>query len=714
VDVSRRSPHFYSFLIWLSYSFSFISFYIYNMNKVLLAFLLLLFYSFPTQAQSVYVCRGNSYTEVALRTGLALEYSPDGMQVALDGVTYNLSEVDSITFERPTFSTTQSDTVYVTYRDSSATVVVNNDSVTSSVSGADVVLQADVTGSELVYVVSGTSADGSLFIAGSYKITVILNNLTLTNADGYAINIQDGKRINLVVLEGTTSTLVDGAGGGQKGCIMVKGHTELKGAGTLNLTGNANHAFWGDEYVEVKASFGTLNVLGAVADGLHVKQYYLQNGGTVKIENVGDDGLQCAIDDSNDEGDTGAVTIQGGTLCITTPSSVAAAKGIKAEGPVLINDAKSTPTVTITTQGAQERDTDESEYNVCAAISTDSTYTQTAGTVVLKSTGAASRGLKADGDILISGGSLSATTTGGGFYDTYEADTRACAGIKAEAGFTVSGGSVTCSSTGAGGKGIKGDGVMVLAGGTVTVSTSGGQYSYSRATSSPKGIKCDGDITLSGSTIDVTTTGKNGEGIESKASILVSGGVVNISAYDDGINAATALTQTGGYLCSLGTNNDGIDSNGSLTVTGGTMIGWGTTSPEEGIDIVEDATIKITGGTVLGVGGGLSPASGTVGMFSTTGSVTAGSTLTFMSGGSTLLSVEVPSNFSGSKNGGRFAPGGGPGGGGNPGGGSGSGSTIFFANEGLSSGSSCTVASNGSTLATVTASNSVSSSQGGR
>lgn len=684
------------------------------MNKVLFASLLLLLYSFPAWSQNVYVCQGKSYTQVALRSGLALEYSADGTQVTLDGVTYNLSEVDSITFTEPTFTSVQNDTVYVTYNGTTATVVAQNDSVTSSVSGADVVVQADVTGTELVYVVSGTSTDGSLFIAGSYKITVILNDLTLTNADGYAINIQNGKRINLVIPEGTTTTLVDGADGSQKACLMVKGHTELKGAGTLNLTGNANHAFWGDEYVEVKASFGTLNVLGAVADGLHVKQYYLQNGGTVKIENVGDDGLQCAIDDPTDADDTGAVTIQGGTLTITTPSSVAAAKGIKAEGPVLINDAKSTPTVTITTQGAQEQDTDESEYNVCAAISTDSTYTQTAGTVVLKSTGTASRGLKADGDILISGGSLSATTTGGGFYDTYESDTRACAGIKAEAGLTVSGGTVTCTSTGAGGKGIKGDGTMEFAGGTVTVSTTGTQYSYSRGTSSPKGIKCDGDITLSGSTIDVTTTGTNGEGIESKASILVSGGVINISAYDDGINAATALTQTGGYLCSLGTNNDGIDSNGSLTVTGGTMIGWGATSPEEGIDIIENATIKITGGTVLGVGGGLSPASGSVGMFSTTGSVTAGSTLTFTSGGTTLLSVEVPSNFSGGRNGGRFAPGGGPGGGGNQGGGGGSSSTIFFASEGLSSGSSCTVASNGSTLATATASNSVSSNQGGR
>lgn len=695
------------------------------MNRVLTATLLALAAHGAASAQSLYVCQGNSCTQVEIHEGLGLEYSSDGTQVSIADATYNLADVDSITFAAPSFLTdkSQSDTVYVDFAGTEASVTVHNDSVSSSVDGADVVLRASVKGTELIYVVSGTSTDGSLYIDGSYKATVILNNLSLANADGYAVNIQNGKRINLVVPEGTTSTLSDGADGGQKGCLIIKGHTELKGGGTLNVTGNCAHAVWADEYFEVKASFGTLNILKAAADGLHVKQYYQQNGGTVVIENVGDDGLQCSVDDPTDADDTGSVFLQGGSLTITTPSTASAAKGIKAEGAVIVNNEKSETTVLITTQGTQENDTDASEYNVCAAISTDSTYTQTAGIVTLKCTGTAGRGLKADGDITISGGTFSATTSGGGFYDTYESDTKASAGIKAKSALVVSGGTVTCTASGAGGKGISGDAAMQLTGGEVTISTTGGQYSYSRATSSPKGVKCDGDITFDGGTINVTTTGTNGEGIESKALILIHDGEIRVCAYDDGINAKTAITQTGGYVYSQGTNNDGIDSNGSLSISGGTMIGWGTTSPEEGIDIVENATIRITGGTVLGVGGGQSPAAGTVGMFSTKANVTAGSTLTFTSGGSTLLSVEVPSNFSSGGGGGRFAPAKAPGGGGGGFGGGGQGgqgggqsgsSTVFFASDGLSSGSSCTVASNGTTLATATAGSSVSEQGNGR
>lgn len=97
-----------------------------------------------------------------------------------------------------------------------------------------------------------------------------------------------GKRIALEIPEGTTSTLEDAAADlGQKAALYCKGHLEVSGAGTLRLTGHAKHALSTKEYLQLKRTAGTVEVLGAVSDGLHAGQYFLMNGGSVSIRDVG-------------------------------------------------------------------------------------------------------------------------------------------------------------------------------------------------------------------------------------------------------------------------------------------------------------------------------------------------------------------------------------------------------------------------------------------
>ena len=50
---------------------------------------------------------------------------------------------------------------------------------------------------EITYILSGSSTDGEFYLEGSYKATVELNGLTLTNPTGPAINLQNGKRIEV-------------------------------------------------------------------------------------------------------------------------------------------------------------------------------------------------------------------------------------------------------------------------------------------------------------------------------------------------------------------------------------------------------------------------------------------------------------------------------------------------------------------------------------
>ena len=148
---------------------------------------------------------------------------------------------------------------------------------------------------EISYILSGSSTDGEFYLEGSYKATVEMNGLTLNNPSGPAINIQNGKRIKVKVNEGTVNTLSDGKNDNYNGCLHVKGHTEFRSTGTLNVTGNSRHAIYSKEYIQLKNT--TINISGAVKDGIHCKEYFYMESGTVNITAAGDDGIQVEVDD---------------------------------------------------------------------------------------------------------------------------------------------------------------------------------------------------------------------------------------------------------------------------------------------------------------------------------------------------------------------------------------------------------------------------------
>ena len=87
-------------------------------------------------------------------------------------------------------------------------VVVNiadniNDYVTVAIEVANVKITqsdkvADNAPGEIYYILSGSSTNGSFYLSGSYKCSVTLNGLNLTNPNGPAIDIQNGKRVNLL------------------------------------------------------------------------------------------------------------------------------------------------------------------------------------------------------------------------------------------------------------------------------------------------------------------------------------------------------------------------------------------------------------------------------------------------------------------------------------------------------------------------------------
>jgi len=205
-----------------------------------------------------------------------------------------------------------SNTVEIVYNGATATVSVAaniSDYITDKSDGSShvkLIQSASVNDAigEISYILSGTSDDGEFYLEGTYKTTVELNGLTLTNPSGPAVNIQDGKRIKVKVNEGTTNTLSDGKNDTYNGCLHVKGHTEFRGKGTLNITGNSKHGIYSKEYIQLKNS--VINISGAVKDGIHCKEYFLMESGTIKIAKAGDDGIQVELDDEADKTGTTA------------------------------------------------------------------------------------------------------------------------------------------------------------------------------------------------------------------------------------------------------------------------------------------------------------------------------------------------------------------------------------------------------------------------
>jgi len=473
-------------------------------------------------------------------------------------------------------------TVEVVYNGTTATVAVADNvaqylEVTQSGAHVSITQSADLA-SEITYKLSGTSTDGEFYMSGSYKATLELNGLTLTNVtpvySGAAIHIQNGKRINVKVITGTTNTLVDAASGSQKGCLYVKGHAEFKQQGTLNVVGNVKHAIKAGEYISVKNA--TLNVTSAVGDGISCNQYFLMESGTINISGTSDDGIQCDLDgdtptgetpDHEDE-DSGNMYITGGTITIN-----------------------------------------------CAAI--------------------AAKGLKSAGDIFISSDPvINVTTSGKGTWDEDDLETKAACGISADGNINISGGTLTLTSTGSGGKGMKCDGFMNISDGNITVTTTGALY-YNNGTtentnytgntdqvssdyySSPKGIKAglktengnsytySGGLVISGGYIKVTTSGRNGEGIESKNTLEINGGEIYVNAYDDAINSAQNMTVNDGFIYAHSNNNDGMDANGNFYINGGLVYAIGARSPEVALDAntEEGKKLYINGGVIIAVNG---------------------------------------------------------------------------------------------------------------
>ena len=440
-----------------------------------------------SRAQDVYICKDGDYTKTKLSEGLAIDLK---------------DAPDSITFTKPALPIV----VEVVYNGTDATVTIPKcmkDSVTCTrVNGSNSYVFLEYKGSsdEIIYDVKGSSDNGALIIKSDYKMQVNLNNVSLTSTCGEALRFKCGKRIALVMADGSVNTFKDSKDKGvtpdpldsHKACIYTKGHIELSGAGTLNVTGNYNHAVAAKEYLKVKKSVKAINILGAAGDAIHVGEYFTMNGGKLTIdEGTKGDGVQVEYktDDDGarvkDEENTGEIIINDGTLDITMVASEDT-KCMKADGNVTING----------------------------------------GTLLLHATANGSRGIQSDGTLTIAqaeGVTTDITIDAAGGKCTLSSDKEdpdKCMGINVEGDINMSAGTLNITASGASANGLKCDRNLTVSGGTITIAATG---------SSSNGMKIENNVTFTGGSTKVVNSGSKSKGIVYSGKRSVAEGTVSAS-----------------------------------------------------------------------------------------------------------------------------------------------------------------------------------------
>lgn len=300
------------------------------MKKILLTIAFMAAIVNGAQAQWLRVWQGEETTRYSMSEFPTIPYDGAGSTLTFGEDSYSTAEIDSITIINA---------VTITWTNDGATVDIPEsvEGVTATVDGGNVVINNANTWSEQEFILQGTSSAGSLVYKGAFKTKFHLNGVNLTSADSAAIDIECGKRIDLILEEGTENSFTDPSTrvndnedyGGGKAAFYCKGHMEISGGGSLTITGNYKHALATKEYLFLKRTVGNITIAKSVADGIHCGEYFKMNGGALVLKGIGADGIQVETKstDKTEEELNGQFIMNGGSIDLTMTAK--STKGIR-------------------------------------------------------------------------------------------------------------------------------------------------------------------------------------------------------------------------------------------------------------------------------------------------------------------------------------------------------------------------------------------------
>ena len=464
------------------------------------------------------------------------------------------------------------------WKENTGTIVLSDSGATVTGNGAYVDGNTVIITEGGDWEVTGTCSDGMIYVRScaddeekdiNDKVKLRLNGMSLTNPDGPAIYFDRCKKAFITIESGSTNTVTDGTSYTK----TIEEHV-IDGTTYSIDASAAKGAIHTDDTLEVKGK-GTLNVNGNYKHGIATDDDISIENGVINITSV-KDGIHA-----NDD-----ITLNGKNIEITINTQ---SDGLDSEGTLNLELVKK---LSVTGSGK--------------AIKADGNITITNGAYVADTT-----------DDCINGNA--AVTINGGSYNLTSGDEA----VTAASVLTIENVDLTANTTG---KGIKAESDLIVNSGTFVIN------------SGDDSIHCNGNVTIKngdftinsgddGIHADTTLTVENGtilitrsyEGLEGN-DVIINGGVISLTASDDGINAAggqdqssqgrpgwnpfqpgsssnSSITISGGevYVVSSG---DGIDSNGALSFNGGIVVVQG---PSTGGNFAVDAdgTVGFNGGTVV-------------------------------------------------------------------------------------------------------------------
>ena len=405
---------------------------------------------------------------------------------------------------------------------------------------------------------SGHSNDGSFSVDSDSSVLVTLNDVALASRNSTPIKIACREVAYLQCIGKVANYLAD---------YHTEADTE-KTAAALETTGEI-----------VLCGGGKLALCGKRRYAMHCNGRLLINNIALVVENSVHDAISTI----------GGIAVVKGNIHINSTKDAIKAK----KGNVLFFDGN----ISLNATGEKGD-----------GVQADNIYMY-GSNLSIKTSGNASRGLSSKGSIYIIDGSLSVLTEGEAIFTAKKADYSSNACIKCEKAMYIGGGYLNLENTATAGKGINCNGKLQMNGGILLVRNYGEDIVHptiADAHASAKGIKCDSTIAINGGKIEVLVFGKGErcEGMESKDEIYISGDAnIYVYASDDAINSGGNFIMNNGKLYAYSANNDGIDGNKGIIINGGTLIANGSGSPEQGIDCDFDGNMRITGGTVVAIGG---------------------------------------------------------------------------------------------------------------
>ena len=415
---------------------------------------------------------------------------------------------------------------------SEVTIDLSNPTATDGVTVSDGVITITKAGN---YKLTGTY-EGQIKVeaADSDMVRLILNNATITNSTGAAINVVEADEVVIYTASGTTNTVSDGssysdtASGSPDAAIYSKSDLTLAGEGTLKVEGKYEEGIHTSDGLVIAS--GTLEV-NAANTGIKGKDYVDILDGAITVTAT-KDGIKATNDT---DGNRGWVRLSGGTVNISAGDD-----GFKAERVLEISGG--TLNITQANEGIEAQyinildgtvNVTSSDDGINASYSTTSTSTTSTGTesTTATSTKQSAQGGQNSAPQAPSGSAGQAPAGGGqapsGTMGQPPAGGGAGGGMGGgtfevvDATINITGGTVTVNTNG---DGIDSNGTATLSGGTLIVN---GPFTGGNAS-----LDTNGDLLLNGTTV---TAGNSGDMFEAPSTNSTSGyvkisNVSNLSA----------------------------------------------------------------------------------------------------------------------------------------------------------------------------------------